>query len=327
MEQTKRYLFGAIPVSDTAGSAWLTAPRRLLDALRRVLGQSDYQARAGSYSGGANAVYWLEVVAKRPDGIVVIRNINQGVKIEAQEVTMPVEPDLVFPLLRGKDVQRWNATPVFSILVVQDRQDQRSGIPEKTMQAKYPKSYLYLKQFESFLTHRPDRKYYPPGSPFYTMRNVARYTFASWKVVWREQASSFTCAVTGPLDGRPVIPDHKLMLVECHTAEEAHYLCALLSASPAKFAIWCYTISIEQTTHILENIRAPRYDPANAVHVRLSALSQRAHALAPAAYGGDQEAAAQLKQVEAEVDQSAAQLWGLSAEELGEIQKSLAELS
>jgi len=53
---------------------------------------------------------------------------------------------------------------------------------------------------------------------------------------------------------------------------------------------------------------------------RLAELSQQAHELAAA---GDTEA---LKAVEDEVDRAAAELWGITAEELAEIRRSLEEL-
>ena len=55
-------------------------------------------------------------------------------------------------------------------------------------------------------------------------------------------------------------------------------------------------------------------------------LSQRAHELAPAAYGGDEAAQAELRRVEDEVDRAAAALWGVSEKELAEIRRSLEKL-
>ncbi|RLC57824.1 MAG: hypothetical protein DRI80_14530, partial [Chloroflexota bacterium] len=61
-------------------------------------------------------------------------------------------------------------------------------------------------------------------------------------------------------------------------------------------------------------------------HHRLADLSLRAHELAPAAYGGDGAAQAELRHVEEEIDCAAAELWGLTGEELAEIRRSLEEL-
>ncbi len=335
MAQTKRLQFYATPVDKgDPTSPWLTARRKALDAVRKVLGTSEYRAYEGANSGGANGVYWLEILAERPDGLLVVRNVTEGAKRKVEAITTELEPDLVYPLLRGRDVRRWCANPSLHILMVQDPKTRR-GIDEHVLQQRYPKTWAYLKRFENPLRERSGFKRYftrkqghqvIETGPFYSMFNVGDYTFAPWKVVWREQSAWFTVAVIGPEGDKPVIPDHKLMLVPCENAQEAYYLGGLLNSSPAILAVWAYAISIQQTTHILDNIAVPSYGSSNSLHQTIANLSRRAHELAPRAYSGDEAARAELMQVEAEIDRATAQLWGLSEEELREIQASLEEL-
>jgi hypothetical protein len=73
--------------------------------------------------------------------------------------------------------------------------------------------------------------------------------------------------------------------------------------------------------HVIERLRIPRFDPGDPVHGRLAELSKEAHA---AAARGDAQG---LRAIEAEIDQQAAQVWGLSAAELRAVQESLSELS
>ena len=146
------------------------------------------------------------------------------------------------------------------------------------------------------------------------------YTFAPYKTVWREQAAGLTVAVIGPLGNDIVVPDHKLMLVDFQDRDEAHYLCAVLNSSPAQLIVRSYSVVIQMDTHILENVRVPCHDPANPGHCQLSILSQQAH---EATAAGDP---ARVREIEAEIDRLAAELWGLSQQELEEIQRSLEEL-
>jgi hypothetical protein len=82
-------------------------------------GQSRLQGtRRGSTQGRrANAVYWVQKTYTHPNGDVVVQNITEGAKIEVEQVSMRVEPDLLYPLLRGRDVQRWHAQPSAWIIV------------------------------------------------------------------------------------------------------------------------------------------------------------------------------------------------------------------
>jgi hypothetical protein len=129
---TKQLNFVAEPVNPSdPTSPWLTARPKAIKAVRKVLGKSDYVAHEGVNTGGANAVYWVDIVYKRPDGLVVVRNITEGAKVKVDEVTEPIEPDLLYPLLRGRDVQRWNAQPSAWILMVQDPKE-RQGYDERS---------------------------------------------------------------------------------------------------------------------------------------------------------------------------------------------------
>jgi hypothetical protein len=301
-------------------SAWITARRGALQALRKVLGPSAYSAHAGSFTGGANGVFWVEITAERPGGLVIITNITEGAKRRIPQTQAAVEKDILYPLLRGRDVGRWVAAPSAHILMTQDPRTRR-GIDERKMVSTYPRAHSYVKRFSDVLRNRPAfKRYFKSDAPFYSLFDVANYTFSPWKVVWREQAATFTAAVVGIQNGRAIVPDHKLMTVEAASRAEADYICAALNSAPATLAVFAYTIEVSMDTHVLENVAVPRFAPRNAIHRRLAELSEMAHR---AASDGD---ASRVKGIEAEIDQWAARLWNLSAPELAEIQNSLKEL-
>jgi hypothetical protein len=106
--------------------------------------------------------------------------------------------------------------------------------------------------------------------------------------------------------------------------EEAHYFAPHLNSSH-QFGLGAYAFYRQQDpgigTPILEHIRIPRFDLKNPVHLRLAELSKQAH---EAAKVGDET---RLREIEAEIDLWAAKLWGLSDDELREIQQSLRELA
>jgi len=300
-------------------SAWITGGRAAIRALRKLLGPSSYKAHAGSFSGGANAVYWLEVTGRRPGGLLIVSNITEGAKKKVAGTQATVEEALVFPLLRGRDVKRWHAAPSAHILMTQNTTTRR-GIDVDTMEADFPRAHAYLSKFRSALMARAAyKRYFGEDDPWWSMFNVSAFTFSKWKVVWREQASTFTVAVVGPKSGKAVIPDHKLMMVEATSEKEAHYLCAVLNSLPVVFAVAAYAVQIQVDTHVLENIHVPRFIATNRTHIKLAELSAKAHALARK--GSESE----RKKVEAEINVRAASLWNISKEELRELEGALAE--
>ncbi|MDD5483199.1 MAG: N-6 DNA methylase [Kiritimatiellae bacterium] len=313
----------AMPVDpNDSTSAWMTGRRAALNATRKVLGPSKYVAHEGANTGGANAVYWISVVGKRPDGNLMVSNITEGARRQTPSVQAAVEAELVFPLLRGRDVQRWIASCGAAILVPQNPKDPRYAISEEIMQAHYPKAHAYFKRFEDVLSQRKSAviKGLAKKQGFYFLYSIKVYTLSKYKVVWREQAETLTAAVVGPLEGQSVIPDHKLMMVDVLTKNEAHYLCAVLNSLPVRFAVAAYGMEIQTGVHVLKHIAVPKYSDIAKVHMRLVELSQSAHKTA--AKGND----ADVREIEAEIDKTAAKLWGLSDEDLTEIKRSLEEM-
>ena len=324
--RTKQIDLAAQPVNKSEPtSPWITARPEALSALEKVVGKSAYQGHEGVNSGGANGVYWLRILEETPDGPLMIENLhNVGKRVVKQVPPTLIEPGLIYPLLRGRDVGHWHAWPSAYILMVQDPQ-KRTGYDESWLKVEYPLTYGYLKEFEDVLRQRSAYKKYfdPQKDPFYSMYDVAEYTFKPYKVVWREQASILTAAVAASATGNIIMPDHKLMLAECQNVNEAHYLCALMNSSPAHYIVVSYAVTVQMNTHILENIGIPKFDSGNPLHQSLSSLSQQAHQLAAQGKEGEE----QLRQVQHEIDHKAAKLWGLTDEELKDIQVSLKEIS
>jgi len=326
--------FYAEPVDENdPTSPWITGRPKAIKAIRKVLGKSDYFAHAGVYSGGTNAVYWVDIIGKRPDGLVIISNITEGAKREVESIQAAIEPDLLYPLLRGRDVKRWKAEPSAYIIVTHLPAMRLNAINENEMKTKYPKTYMYLKRFEETLRKRAAFKRYftrkdrrsnrtiETGS-FYSMFDVGDYTFAPHKVVWTRIAN-IEAAVVSQKDGKPIIPQETISLVAFDNEDEAHYLCSMVNSSSFQYA----AISYSQTggksmgsPHVLENIHIPRFDPKNKLQLHLVEFSKKAHEVARI------DNKEELENIEEEIDEISAQIWGLTKEELKDIRLSLEEL-
>jgi hypothetical protein len=308
--------------SDNLTSPWITGRRGAIAHIENAVGASAYQGRART-CGWLNSAFWVQVLSTRPDGNLLISNLHDIGKIKVRNVTLPVEPDLVFPLLRGRDVDRWKARPEYSIVVPQDPAQPSRGYSLKELQTKLPMTHRYLQTFEEQLRKRSGfRQFFNPDfDPFYSMYNVGPYTFAKYKVCWREVSNDIQAGVAEPPRRREkvIVPDHTLIAVDCASHEEAHYVCALLNSSPANFIVRGY-VALHPSPHIMNYIRIPKFDPKDKLHVRLAESSAACHAGAPSA--GDSD----LSALESANDNLAAQLWNLSPAELKDIQSSLTDL-
>ena len=280
-------------------------------------------AHAGCYTGGLNGVYWMDIIDKRPDGLVLISNITEGAKRKVESVQIAIEPDLLYPLLRGRDVKRWHAEPSAYILMAQDP-EKRRGIEEDEMKVDYPKTYLYLKRFEATLKERAAyKRYFDEDDPFYSMFDVGDYTLAQYKVVWT-RIGTVEAAVVNTLDDKSIIPQETITLVACTIKEEAHYIAGLINSSIFQYAVTSYSQAGGKSMgsmHVLQNIHIPKFDSANKVHQELAGLSEEAHT---ATALGEEDT---IAFVEGRIDELATEIWGLTIEELAEIKTSLEDIA
>ena len=326
-ERTNRVDLVAQPVNiSEPTSPWITTSSKAISALEKVIGKSDYQAHAGVCTW-VNGVYWLRILDRRPDELLLVENLHDVGKRTIKQVPPTlIEPDLVYPLLRGRDVGRWQAKPSAYILMVQDPQ-KRVGYDESWLKVEYPLTYAYLKEFEDVLRQRSGYKKYfdPEEDPFYTMYDVSDYTFAQYKVVWPWIATELTACVVADWEGQSLIPEHNTSFASFDNMVEAHYICALLNSTACDFTIRAYAAGGGgglASPKSLQIVYIPQFQKSDA-QIALSSLSQQAHQLAAQGKEGEE----QLRQVQHEIDHKAAKLWGLTDEELKDIQVSLKEIS
>lgn len=326
----------AAPVTPSKStSPWLTAPQEALPGIQKVIGQSDYKAYEGVNTGGLNGVYWIRVLEERPNGDLLIENLHDVGKIKVEHVETVIEPDLVYPLLRGRDVQRWHAEPSAHIILAQDPET-RAGIPEDEMKRHWPKTFAYLKQFEGD-PENPQRgtlrgrsgykKYYKSSDPFYSMYNVGPYTMDPIKVYWRQflpQIRMCLCLpVTDPVLGdRVPLTQHVVTICPLESTEAAFFFSACGNSSPATLLHYVSSTgkSFGQPS-ILNRIRIPTFSEKDDTHSQLSKLSRECHEAA------EQNATNRIAKLEAEIDDTVAHLWGITDSELRAIQDALMEMT
>lgn len=322
LQRTSTKHLKAQSIDGSEQGSWISARPMALKALKNVVGQAAYQARAGSCTW-LNGVYW-GTLQRGSRGLIRFSNLNEVGKSDVVATEAHVEADLIFPLLRGRDVKRWGSDHTAHILVPQDSRQPSKGIPQTILKDKFPKTIEYLNRFKHQLQSRSGYKKYlePVGEPFYSLYNVGPYTFAPYKVVWSEVGHDVQAAVVAShksdqLGEKIVVPDHTVVAISLNDEKEAFYVCAMLNSSPAQFVVVGYVV-LHPSPHILRNIKIPKYNLEIDIHKELASLSKECHEKVAAGVS--------VTDLEEQIDELAAELWGLSKEELKEIKTSLEEM-
>ena len=312
---------------------WMIITEKGYDAVEKVLGESEYVAQEGTNTRGANAVFYVNILDKQHDLLLVKNDTEEG-RTKYRESKRLVDDTFVFPLIRGNEVKRWYAAPKDYILLPHDNE---SGdiIAETQIKTDYVNTFKFLNDFRSELE---SRKFYGEQIkgrfPFYTLFQVNAKTFSRYKVIWKSIAGKisgkpqFDCAVIGIVDDKNLgkkaaIPNESLVFIPFDNLEEAHYCVAILNSSLMKLIVASYTIETRIPPNITKNVFIPRFNHSQ-LHLQLSKLGERCHELAKKYYEqNDLLAQDELKKVEEEIDNTVAKLYGITDEELEEIKKTL----
>jgi hypothetical protein len=362
LKETRRYDVVMVPLeAGKPESTWMQLTPKAVEAIRKLLtGPQHYEAHEG-VNVALNQVYYVRIKGKTPDGRLVITNPPEpGQKKSVKQVEAAVEPDLIYPLVRGRDVKKWWVEFKDRYIILPVRQNGET-IPHLEMKTKYPGTYDYFHNFFDELVKRSGEPYKTKlkpyrksplqvaeqkAPPFYWVFN-AKPSLAPYKVVWKSIAGAitgkaeFSCAaITDEIDDpylgqKTIIPNVKLMLASVSTPEEAYYLAGVLNSTFVRSIVASYVIETGISTHILDIIKVPKFDTNNRTQRRIAELSKKAHELARCIYAEIKPSYCdevvnplkELEKVEGEIDLAVAELFGLSLEDLREFEKLMAILS
>jgi hypothetical protein len=314
-------------------SAWLTAPETVFPILRTFIGDRDSAIMNRTYAGSCtwlNGVYWVEQV-EAANGSIVVRNLHDIGKKKVKAVTLPVEHACLFPLLRGRDVHAWRASPSAEILLPHRANSFSDPVSLAELERTMPLTHHYFHTFAAELRSRSGYKQFHRQRPeFYVVGNVGNHTIAPYKVVFKELTDVFQCAVVGPARSgilrtpRPIVPDHKLLFLTCSRRDEAFFLAGVLNSIPARVALYGASAGVQTQSYYptdVSRLRIPAYCGHKEIHGRIVRISIQCHKLA--ARSADSE---RIREEEARLAQAVAAMWKISPSELAILKRYYCEL-
>jgi hypothetical protein len=232
-----------------------------------------------------NGAYFVRLTgAPAPPGLVAVASDAAAGRTPVPARRFVVEAALVHPLLKGAaEIAPFRVTDGGRGVLVPNRAITALP-PFDAFAAAYPHAAAWFGALAPLLAQRSTwrTRLAPAGAPVHAIYNVGPYTFAPYKVVWAEQATTLAAAVAGPrrlpgLGARPVVPDHKVLFVACADADAAHYLCALLNSRTVAGLVDSVTVK-RQVGTLFRHLALPPWDPRAAAHRALARFSRAAHA-------------------------------------------------
>lgn len=215
-----------------------------------------------------------------------MRNLVEEGKRSIPQKEATIESDLVYPVIRGKDIKRRGTNPKIFVLITHKELDGKV-YSEQEMKKDYPRIFGYLTNFRDILLSRGSKflKSLAERTSFFTMFGIVDYTFARYKVLWKRMGRDIIAAVVSraktPFGYKTIIGTDTTALFPTNSESEAHYLCAIINSKPVRDFIKSFS-SVGRgfgTPSVMEHVGIPKFDPKNPLHLRLSEISKKCHQL------------------------------------------------
>lgn len=239
-----------------------------------------------------NGVYFVPILNCSSDKVQISSRPDAGKRDIGKSKTAWVEPDLLYPLIKGAgdfepyylrlDSPDYNNIKLYTFIPNSAISKEAYQTAEDLLSSpKFNLTFSWFKSFENLLRTRSTYKLQMKGAPFFGIYNIGDYTFKPWKVIWPEMSSSFYAAVAGasevPLIGKRVyIPDHKIYFASFDDKETAYFVCGLLNTPTIKEWINSHNVSI-QVADVFKHLSIPEYNLKNDCHITLAKLVEVAH--------------------------------------------------
>lgn len=278
-------------------SSWLTLED--MDFANKVLDSSKkrfYSGRKGIEPAGAKGVYLLKKPIKSRDGLLLIENcierqrrkdfIKKGIHKEK------VEETYVYPMLGGRNIAKWQVKSN-EYMLVPHTAAYKYGVPVKELEKNAPKTseWLFYYHDELLASRKQNGKFFNANTqPYYRLDNVGEYTYAPYKVLWKEQTGSMSAVVVGSYlesvpdadenlfsEDKTIVVDSKVLMLGLENAEEAYYVCGIINAEDIVKVIDGYAISTNRGVDVLKYLAIPEFDSHNQIHMEIVKYSKKIH--------------------------------------------------
>lgn len=270
----------AVPVPGGDGTRpWLVGSAQEQAVFSKVFtagAKPEYKARKG-ITTDRNGIFWVYATGAVGPGLVTVKNASDIGKTKGiPQITAAVESEHIFPLLRGRGVAPFNAVPEADLRILVP---QRGMHGDPDLPAASPHTFKFLNRFKNHLELRSSLKRFQKGQEFYSLWSTGPYTFAPFKVLWREMGNTFAAAYIGSAQiehagEKTVVPDHKLYFIPVESEPEAAYLTGFLNAPTIVKAVSAYAAQLSLGASVAEYLNIPKFDGANGQMAAIGAIAR-----------------------------------------------------
>jgi hypothetical protein len=208
-----------------------SSPSRTIGVVNgRLVADTTAHAEASAIDG-ISPIEWRQGIKHDAVEVMELLTDGEGLTTKAGE-PLDLEPEHIFPLLKGTDVYRGRTTAVRRWMVVPQRslKDDPGELADTA-----PRVWHYLNRNGSALDGRKSSIY--RKRPRFSIFGVGDYSFSPFKVAVSGLHKQARFRAVGPIEESPVVFDDTCYFVPVSSARQAAALTALLNSSVCQKAI------------------------------------------------------------------------------------------
>ncbi len=179
------------------------------------------------YLYGESSLKWRSGVKHDCAEIMELHKID-GRYLNGLGEVVDIEPDSVFPLLKGSDVANDRVASTDRYVLVTQR---FVGEPTSGLRITAPKTWAYLEAHAAHFDSRKSRIY--ANNPRFSVFGVGPYTFSPWKIAICSLYKTLGFRFVGKIENKPVIFDDTVYFLSFDRESEARRVLDFLTSKAA----------------------------------------------------------------------------------------------
>jgi hypothetical protein len=258
-------------IKNDFSSRWYISESNESNIYEKIQGNNNYVPRMGVFTGGANAIFYLDII-KNLGKTSMCRNIIERAKIKVPIIESEIENECIYDVIRGRDIQMWYNNSNSSILCTHTKETKMYPLSEENIKNKYPLTYAYLISMKKYLINRNGFANWEKNileKYFYCLQRIGEYTFAPYKVCWKYISSEFIISVVES-NGKKILPNDKVMFIPFNDKMAAYFVAGILSSDIIRKYINSLINKRQISTSVIESLFIPLYDHDNELHFNIS---------------------------------------------------------
>lgn len=261
-----------------------------INSFKDIVGYCHYKARSG-VEFTPYEIFTLEAMDEpQEQGYHKFKNFSSSSTIhkviDNYKFGKLLETKYIKPLVKGPNIDQFQVNFDNCYGIFPYKEDNTSSISYIELEEESPLLMEYLINHKETIANQSERsKMIAKGKEFYSLSKIGKYTFAPNIVAFRDN-SKMASAVITPIETKwgekvmPICPKHAPYISmdkegNYITEDEAYYICAILNTKTVS-DYFRFTYS-SRSYSINLNIKIPKYNKENKLHLELSRLAKEAH--------------------------------------------------